>query len=297
MPREVSLENTRNIGIMAHIDAGKTTVSERFLYHTGKIHRIGETHDGGATMDWMEQEMERGITITSAATTTYWKGHRINIIDTPGHVDFTVEVSRSLRVLDGAVTVLDAQAGVEPQTETVWRQATEYMVPRLVYINKMDKTGADFDAACESIYNRLGANAHPIALPIGSESLFNGLIDLVTMKAYQYDGKPDENYIEIEIPENLKETALARREELISAVADFDEELMMLYLDEQEIPVDLLKSAIRKATLSVDFFPVTCGTAFKNKGVKFLIDAVCDYLPSPVDVPTIKGTNKKGEEK
>ena len=296
MPREVSLENTRNIGIMAHIDAGKTTVSERFLYHTGKIHRIGETHDGGATMDWMEQEMERGITITSAATTTYWKGHRINIIDTPGHVDFTVEVSRSLRVLDGAVTVLDAQAGVEPQTETVWRQATEYMVPRLVYINKMDKTGADFDAACESIYNRLGANAHPIALPIGAESQFTGLIDLVTMKAYQYDGKPDENYIEIEIPEHMKETALARREELISAVADFDEELMMLYLDEQEIPVDLLKVAIRKATLSVDFFPVTCGTAFKNKGVKYLIDAVCDYLPSPVDVPTIKGTNKKGEE-
>ena len=296
MPREVSLENTRNIGIMAHIDAGKTTVSERFLYHTGKIHRIGETHDGGATMDWMEQEMERGITITSAATTTYWKGHRINIIDTPGHVDFTVEVSRSLRVLDGAVTVLDAQAGVEPQTETVWRQATEYMVPRLVYINKMDKTGADFDAACESIYNRLGANAHPIALPIGSESQFTGLIDLVTMKAYQYDGKPDENCIEIEIPEYMKETAIARREELISAVADFDEDLMMLYLDEQEIPVDMLKSAIRKATLSVDFFPVTCGTAFKNKGVKFLIDAVCDYLPSPVDVPTIKGTNKKGEE-
>ena len=296
MPREVSLENTRNIGIMAHIDAGKTTVSERFLYHTGKIHRIGETHDGGATMDWMEQEMERGITITSAATTTYWKGHRINIIDTPGHVDFTVEVSRSLRVLDGAVTVLDAQAGVEPQTETVWRQATEYMVPRLVYVNKMDKTGADFDAACESIYNRLGANAHPIALPIGAESQFTGLIDLVTMKAYQYDGKPDENCIEIEIPEYMKETAIARREELISAVADFDEELMMLYLDEQEIPVDVLKSAIRKATLSVDFFPVTCGTAFKNKGVKFLIDAVCDYLPSPVDVPTIKGTNKKGEE-
>ena len=296
MPREVSLENTRNIGIMAHIDAGKTTVSERFLYHTGKIHRIGETHDGGATMDWMEQEMERGITITSAATTTYWKGHRINIIDTPGHVDFTVEVSRSLRVLDGAVTVLDAQAGVEPQTETVWRQATEYMVPRLVYINKMDKTGADFDAACESIYNRLGANAHPIALPIGAESQFTGLIDLVTMKAYQYDGKPDENCIEIEIPEYMKETAIARREELISAVADFDEELMMLYLDEQEIPVDMLKSAIRKATLSVDFFPVTCGTAFKNKGVKYLIDAVCDYLPSPVDVPTIKGTNKKGEE-
>ena len=259
MPRDISLEKTRNIGIMAHIDAGKTTVSERFLYHTGKIHRIGETHDGASQMDWMEQEIERGITITSAATTAYWKGHRINLIDTPGHVDFTVEVSRSLRVLDGAVTVLDAQAGVEPQTETVWRQATEYKVPRLVLVNKMDKTGADFDASCESLHQRLGANAHPICIPIGAEGDFSGVISLVNMKAYIFDGNPDENYTETEIPENLLEVAEARREELISAVADFDDDLMMLYLDEKEIPVDVLKKAIRKATLTVDFFPVTCG--------------------------------------
>lgn len=296
MPRDISLEKTRNIGIMAHIDAGKTTVSERFLYHTGKIHRIGETHDGASQMDWMEQEIERGITITSAATTAYWKGHRINLIDTPGHVDFTVEVSRSLRVLDGAVTVLDAQAGVEPQTETVWRQATEYKVPRLVLVNKMDKTGADFDAACESLHHRLGANAHPICIPIGSESNFSGVINLVDMKAYQFDGSPDENYVEVEIPEDLVEIANNRREELISAVADFDEELMMLYLDEQEIPADVLKTAIRKATLTVDFFPVTCGSAFKNKGIKFVIDAVCDYLPSPIDVPMIVGKDKQGNE-
>ena len=296
MPRDISLEKTRNIGIMAHIDAGKTTVSERFLYHTGKIHRIGETHDGASQMDWMEQEIERGITITSAATTAYWKGHRINLIDTPGHVDFTVEVSRSLRVLDGAVTVLDAQAGVEPQTETVWRQATEYKVPRLVLVNKMDKTGADFDASCESLHQRLGANAHPICIPIGSEGNFSGVISLVTMKAYLFDGNPDENYTETEIPENLLEVAEARREELISAVADFDDDLMMLYLDEKEIPVDVLKNAIRKATLTVDFFPVTCGSAFKNKGIKLLIDAVCDYLPSPVDVPMIVGKDKQGNE-
>ncbi len=296
MPREISLENTRNIGIMAHIDAGKTTVTERFLYHTGKIHKIGETHDGAAQMDWMAQEIERGITITSAATTAFWKGHRINIIDTPGHVDFTVEVSRSLRVLDGAVTVLDAQAGVEPQTETVWRQATEYSVPRLVLVNKMDKTGANFDEAVQSIHDRLGANAHPIALPIGSESFFSGIVDLVELKAYHFDGNPDENYTLINIPENMKEEVMSRREELISAVADFDEELMELYLSEQEIPTDLLKKAIRKATMSVDFFPVTCGSAFKNKGIKFVIDDVCDYLPSPVDVPMIVGHNKKGEE-
>ena len=296
MPRDISLEKTRNIGIMAHINAGKTTVSERFLYHTGKIHRIGETHDGASQMDWMEQEIERGITITSAATTAYWKGHRINLIDTPGHVDFTVEVSRSLRVLDGAVTVLDAQAGVEPQTETVWRQATEYKVPRLVLVNKMDKTGADFDASCESLHQRLGANAHPICIPIGAEGDFSGVISLVNMKAYIFDGNPDENYTETEIPENLLEVAEARREELISAVADFDDDLMMLYLDEKEIPVDVLKKAIRKATLTVDFFPVTCGSAFKNKGIKLLIDAVCDYLPSPVDVPMIVGKDKQGNE-
>ena len=296
MPRETSLENTRNIGIMAHIDAGKTTVSERILFHTKKIHKMGETHDGAAQMDWMVQEIERGITITSAATTAYWKGHRINVIDTPGHVDFTVEVSRSLRVLDGAVTVLDAQAGVEPQTETVWRQANEFKVPRIVYVNKMDKTGANYDAAIDSIIKRLGANAHPIEIPIGSESNFDGIINIVDMKAYYFDGKPEENYVEIPIPEHLKEDALIRREELISAAADFDDELMMLYLEEAEIPTDILKRAIRKATLSVDFFPVLCGSAFKNKGLKFVLDAVIDYLPSPIDVVTLTATNKKGQE-
>ena len=296
MPREISLENTRNIGIMAHIDAGKTTVSERILFHTKKIHKLGETHDGAAQMDWMAQEIERGITITSAATTAYWKGHRINVIDTPGHVDFTVEVSRSLRVLDGAVTVLDAQAGVEPQTETVWRQANEFKVPRIVYVNKMDKTGANFDAAVESIIKRLGANAHPIEIPIGSESNFEGIINIVDMKAYYFDGKPEENYVEIPIPESLKEDALIRREELISAAADFDEELMMLYLEEAEIPSEILKRAIRNATLSVDFFPVLCGSAFKNKGLKFVLDAVIDYLPSPVDVAVLTATNKQGQE-
>ena len=296
MPREISLENTRNIGIMAHIDAGKTTVSERILFHTKKIHKLGETHDGAAQMDWMAQEIERGITITSAATTAYWKGHRINVIDTPGHVDFTVEVSRSLRVLDGAVTVLDAQAGVEPQTETVWRQANEFKVPRIVYVNKMDKTGANFDAAVESIIKRLGANAHPIEIPIGSESNFEGIINIIDMKAYYFDGKPEENYVEIPIPENLKEDALIRREELISAAADFDEELMMLYLEEAEIPSEILKRAIRNATLSVDFFPVLCGSAFKNKGLKFVLDAVIDYLPSPVDVAVLTAKNKQGQD-
>ena len=296
MPREISLENTRNIGIMAHIDAGKTTVSERILYHTGKIHKIGETHDGGAQMDWMEQEMERGITITSVATTAYWKGHRFNLIDTPGHVDFTVEVSRSLRVLDGAVTVLDAQAGVEPQTETVWRQATEYKVPRIVLVNKMDKTGADFAAATESLHKRLGANAHPITLPIGAEQYFDGIIDIVTMKAYHFDGGMEENYKEIAIPEHLMDEVNIRREELISAVADFDEELMMTYLDGEEISVELLKQAIRKATLSVEFFPVMCATAFKNKGVKLLLDAVVDYLPSPLDVGEIQAFDRKENE-
>ena len=296
MPREISLENTRNIGIMAHIDAGKTTVSERILYHTGKIHKIGETHDGGAQMDWMEQEMERGITITSAATTAYWKGHRLNLIDTPGHVDFTVEVSRSLRVLDGAVTVLDAQAGVEPQTETVWRQATEYKVPRIVLVNKMDKTGADFAAATESLHKRLGANAHPITLPIGAEQYFDGIVDIVAMKAYHFDGGMDENYKEIAIPDHLMDEVNIRREELISAVADFDEELMMSYLDGEEISVELLKQAIRKATLSVEFFPVMCATAFKNKGVKLLLDAVVDYLPSPLDVGEIQAVDRKENE-
>ena len=295
MPREIALKNTRNIGIMAHIDAGKTTVSERILYHTGKIHKIGETHDGAAQMDWMEQEMERGITITSAATTAYWKEHRINLIDTPGHVDFTVEVSRSLRVLDGAITVLDAQAGVEPQTETVWRQATEYHVPRIVFVNKMDKTGANFDFAADSLNKRLGANAHPIELPIGAESQFSGIIDLVRMKAYHYDGSADENYTETDVPEEMMDEALVRREELISAVSEFDEELMMAYLEEEEITEEMLMKAIRTATLSVEFFPVMCGTAFKNKGLKLVLDAVINYLPSPLDVPTVKGTVKDEE--
>ena len=297
MPRDVSLENTRNIGVMAHIDAGKTTFSERVLFHTGKIHKIGETHDGAAQMDWMAQEQERGITITSAATTAYWKGHRINVIDTPGHVDFTVEVSRSLRVLDGAVTVLDAQAGVEPQTETVWRQATEYSVPRIVFVNKMDKTGADFLFSVDSLDKRLGANAHPIQLPIGAESDFRGIVDLVTKKAYLYkDGDVNEDADEIEIPDYLKEDVEVYRTELIEAVADFDEEVMELYLMEEEITPELLKKAIRKATLSVQFFPVLCGTAFKNKGVVRVLDAIIDYLPSPIEVPEIKGHDMDGNE-
>ncbi len=297
MAREYSLLHTRNIGIMAHIDAGKTTFTERVLYHTGKIHKIGETHDGAAQMDWMEQEQERGITITSAATTAFWKGHRINIIDTPGHVDFTVEVSRSLRVLDGAVTVLDAQAGVEPQTETVWRQATDYLVPRIVFINKMDKTGADFKYSCQSLDHRLGANAHPIQYPIGAENNFRGIIDLVTMKAFVYDeGNIDENGKEIEIPADLKDEAEIYRDELIDAVAEYDDDLMMAYLEGQEISVEMLKSAIRKGTLAVKFFPILCGTAFKNKGVKKVLDAVIDYLPSPIEVMQIKGHDEDGNE-
>ncbi len=296
MPRDISLENTRNIGVMAHIDAGKTTVTERILFHTGKIHKMGETHDGAAQMDWMEQEIERGITITSAATTAYWNGHRINIIDTPGHVDFTVEVSRSLRVLDGAITVLDAQAGVEPQTETVWRQATEYKVPRIVFVNKMDKTGADFNFSTQSLHKRLGANAHPITIPIGAEVDFDGIIDIVTMKAYHYLGDEHETNVEIPIPDHLIAEANKRREELIAAVADFDDDLMMKYLEGEEISVADLKKAIRKATLTVDFFPVMCGTAFKNKGLKLVLDAVVDYLPSPVDVPHIIGKDQNGND-
>ena len=297
MAREVSLDKTRNIGIMAHIDAGKTTFSERVLYHTGKIHKIGETHDGAAQMDWMEQEQERGITITSAATTAYWNGYRINLIDTPGHVDFTVEVSRSLRVLDGAVTVLDAQAGVEPQTETVWRQATEYKVPRIVFVNKMDKTGANFRFSVDSLKKRLGAVAAPLQWPIGAESEFKGIIDLVTMKAYIYhEGNPDEKCDEVEIPAHLQDEAELYREELISIVADYDEELMELYLDGQEISVEILKRAIRTATLSVEFFPVLCGTAFKNKGIRRVIDAVIDYLPSPEEVEEVKGFDEDDNE-
>ena len=297
MAREFSLLKTRNIGVMAHIDAGKTTFSERLLYHTGKIHKIGETHDGAAQMDWMEQEQERGITITSAATTATWKEHRINVIDTPGHVDFTVEVSRSLRVLDGAVTVLDAQAGVEPQTETVWRQATDYLVPRLVFVNKMDKTGADFKFSCESLHKRLGANAHAIQYPIGAESDFRGIVDLVTMKAFLYkEGNCDEEGTEIEIPAEIQDDVELYRDELLNALSDFDDELAMAYLEGEEISEELIKATIRKATLSVKFFPVCCGTAFKNKGVKKVLDAVIDYLPSPVEVAEIKGQDEDGNE-
>ena len=290
MAREFSLENTRNIGIMAHIDAGKTTATERILYYTGRIHKIGETHEGASQMDWMEQEQERGITITSAATTAQWKGHRVNIIDTPGHVDFTVEVERSLRVLDGAVAVLDAQSGVEPQTETVWRQATTYGVPRIVFVNKMDKIGADFLYSVGTIHDRLQANAHPIQLPIGAEDEFNGIIDLVEECAYMYGNDLGTDIQRVEIPEEHKELAEEYRGKLIEAVAELDEEMMMKYLEGEEITVEELKAGIRKATTSVEFFPVICGSAFKNKGVQILLDAVIDYLPSPLDVPAIKGT-------
>jgi len=296
MAREYSLENTRNLGIMAHIDAGKTTCTERILFHTGKIHKIGETHDGAAQMDWMEQEQERGITITSAATTAYWKGHRFNIIDTPGHVDFTVEVSRSLRVLDGAVALLDAQAGVEPQTETVWRQATEFKVPRMIFCNKMDKMGANFEYSLSTIDSRLGVNAKPIEWPIGAESDFDGIIDLVTMTAYHYDRKQQEEPTIIEIPAELKDEAEMRRNDLIEAVAEFDDELMEKYLEGEEVSVELIKRAIRKGTLAVEFFPVLCGTALGNTGVKLLLDAVVDYLPSPVDVESIKGIDLDGKD-
>ena len=296
MARTISLEKTRNIGIMAHIDAGKTTCSERILYHTGKIHKIGETHDGAAQMDWMEQEQERGITITSAATTAFWKGHRFNIIDTPGHVDFTIEVQRSLRVLDGAVLLLDSQAGVEPQSETVWRQANEYKVPRIIFSNKMDKMGADFFNSLKSVGERLGAKTAAIELPIGAESDFNGVIDLVTMKAYEFDGKPEEDYKEIEIPEDMKAQAEEYRNILIEAAADYDEELMMTYLDGGEVSVETLKAAIRKGVLAADFFPFMCGTALGNKGVKLLLDAVVDYLPAPTDVEAIECTDAAGNE-
>jgi len=296
MARAISLEKTRNIGIMAHIDAGKTTTTERVLYHTGKIHKIGETHDGASQMDWMEQEQERGITITSAATTAFWKDHRFNIIDTPGHVDFTIEVQRSLRVLDGAVLLLDSQAGVEPQSETVWRQANEYKVPRIIFSNKMDKMGADFYMSLNSIKERLGAKTAAIELPIGAESEFRGVIDLVTMKAYEFDGGTEENATEIEIPEDMKEKAEEYRNILIEEAADFDEELMMTYLDGGEVTVEALKAAIRKGTLKAEFFPFMCGTALGNKGVKPLLDAVIDYLPAPTDIEAIECTDKDGNE-
>ena len=294
--REFSLENTRNIGIMAHIDAGKTTTTERVLYYTGKIHKIGETHEGASQMDWMEQEQERGITITSAATTAQWKGHRINIIDTPGHVDFTVEVERSLRVLDGAVAVLDAQSGVEPQTETVWRQATTYGVPRIVFANKMDKIGADFLYSVRTIHERLQANAHPIQLPIGAEDNFTGIIDLIKMKAEIYTNDLGTDIQETDIPEDLQDLAEEWREKLVEAVAETDEELMERYLEGDEISQEELKEAIRKATCAAEFYPVLCGSAFKNKGVQLMLDAVVDYLPSPLDVPSIKGVDPNTDQ-
>ena len=296
MAREFSLEKTRNIGIMAHIDAGKTTTTERILFYTGRIHKVGETHEGASEMDWMEQEQERGITITSAATTAQWKEHRINIIDTPGHVDFTVEVERSLRVLDGAVTVLDAQSGVEPQTETVWRQATTYGVPRIVLINKMDKIGADFLYATNTIRDRLGANAHPVQFPIGAEDEFEGIIDLLTMKAYYYGDDPLADPEEKEIPAELQDKAEELRDSLIEAVAELDDELMMKYLEGEELSLDEIKAAIRKATLDVEFYPVFCGSAFQNKGVRLLLDGVLEYLPAPTDIPPIEGIVPGTEE-
>lgn len=298
MSREFSLENTRNIGIMAHIDAGKTTTTERVLYYTGRIHRIGETHEGGATMDWMVQEQERGITITSAATTAQWNGHRINIIDTPGHVDFTVEVERSLRVLDGAVTVLCAKSGVEPQTETVWRQADNYGVPRMAYINKMDMTGADFYRVVDMMIDRLGTNAVPIQLPIGEEDQFSGIIDLMTMKAEMYDDEDLGKHItETEIPDELLPKATEWRAKMVEAIAETDEALAEKYLMEEEITIDELKAALRRATVATQITPVTCGSSYKNKGVQLMLDAVIDYMPSPLDIPPITGiVPKTGEE-
>jgi len=296
MAREYDLKDYRNIGIMAHIDAGKTTFTERVLFHTKKIHKIGETHDGESQMDWMEQEQERGITITSAATTAFWKKHRLNIIDTPGHVDFTVEVSRSLRVLDGAIALLDAQAGVEPQTETVWRQANEFKVPRMIFCNKMDKMGASFEYSLSTIDSRFGVNAKPIEWPIGAEDNFRGIIDLVTMKAYEFDGKPEEDYKEIEIPAELKDIAEKKRTELIETVVEFDDDVMTKYLDGTEPTIEEIKHCIRKGTLAVNFFPVLCGTALGNKGVKLALDAVIDYMPSPLDVESIKGVDLDGNE-
>jgi len=296
MAREYTLEKTRNIGIMAHIDAGKTTTTERILFHTKKIHKIGETHDGASQMDWMEQEKERGITITSAATTAIWKGYRVNIIDTPGHVDFTVEVSRSLRVLDGAVTVLDGQAGVEPQTETVWRQATDYNVPRIVFVNKMDKIGADFEYSVNTIHDRLGATAAAVQWPIGAEDQFKGAVDLIEMKAYVYDGGPEENYTVTDIPADLVDICNEKRELLLDTISQYDDDLAMMYLEGEDIPADMIKSVIRKAVLAVEFFPVLCGSAFKNMGVKRVLDYVIDFLPSPVDVGAIKGEDADGNE-
>lgn len=296
MARDYSINNTRNIGIMAHIDAGKTTTTERILYYTGITHKIGEVHDGAATMDWMAQEQERGITITSAATTAHWKGHRINVIDTPGHVDFTVEVERSLRVLDGAVTVLDGKSGVEPQTETVWRQATKYGVPRIVFVNKLDATGADFYMSFRSLQTRLGAKATPIQLPIGAENYFDGLIDLVEMKARIFSGAKEKEDTFTDIPAEMKEEVEKYRHALIEMVADYDDDLVMKILEGEEPTVEEIKTAIRKATITGEFHPVLCGASYKNKGVTAMLDAVVDYLPSPLDVPAIMGVTMDGEE-
>ena len=296
MPRQYSLENTRNIGIMAHIDAGKTTTTERILFYTGVNHKLGETHEGTATMDWMAQEQERGITITSAATTCFWKGNRINIIDTPGHVDFTVEVERSLRVLDGCVMVLCAKGGVEPQSETVWRQADHYNVPRMIYINKMDIMGANFYNVVDMVHERLRCNAVPIQLPIGSEADFRGIIDLLEMKAdVYYDDLGKDMRVE-EIPEDMRAEAEEYRTQLLEAVADFDDEIMEMYLEGEEIPTEMIKAAIRKATTQVKFVPIVCGTSYKNKGVQKLLDAIVDYMPSPLDIPPITGTVPKTDE-
>ena len=296
MARDTSLEKTRNFGIMAHIDAGKTTTTERILYHAGKIHKIGETHDGESQMDWMAQEKERGITITSAATTAYWKDHRLNIIDTPGHVDFTIEVSRSLRVLDGSVAVLDAQAGVEPQMETVWRQADDFNVPRIIFANKMTKMGADFAYSVKTVEDRLGVNVKPIEWPIGAENDFTGVVDIITKKAYEFDGKPEENAKEIDIPADLVALIDEKHDELVEAVAEFDDDMMMTYLDGGEVTVDMIKTAIRKGVLAAKFFPMMCGDALDNKGIKPLLDAVIDYFPSPLDTEAVKGTDLDGKE-
>ena len=296
MAREFSLEKTRNIGIMAHIDAGKTTTTERVLYYTGKIHKIGETHEGASQMDWMEQEQERGITITSAATTAQWNGYRVNIIDTPGHVDFTVEVERSLRVLDGAVTVLDAKAGVEPQTETVWRQATTYGVPRIVFANKMDATGADFIMSLESLEKRLGVQGVAIQLPIGAEDTFEGIIDLIKMKAVYFEGAKGENVVYKDIPEEYMAQAEEYRAKMIDQAASYDDDLLMKVLEGEEITEEEIKAAIRKGTLAVELFPVLCGSAYKDKGVQPMLDAVIDFLPAPTDIPSIKGTDEDGNE-
>ena len=296
MPRKYSLERTRNIGIMAHIDAGKTTTTERILFYTGVNYKIGETHEGTATMDWMEQEQERGITITSAATTCFWRDTRINIIDTPGHVDFTVEVERSLRVLDGSVTVLCAKGGVEPQSETVWRQADHYHVPRMIYVNKMDIMGADFYNVLNMVHERLKCNAVPIQLPIGKEDSFRGIVDLVEMNARVFYDDLGKDMRTEEIPEEMRDLAAEYRDKLLEAVSDFDEEIMELYLEGEDVPADKIKAAIRRATVAVKMVPVVCGTSYKNKGVQKLLDAIVDYMPSPLDVPPVEGTNPKTDE-